>query len=1533
MADSLSLLGQTVSHYRIVEKLGGGGMGVVYKAEDTKLHRFVALKFLPEQFSKNPHAIERLQREAYAASALNHPFICTIHDIDECEGQHFLVMELMEGKTLKHRIAGRALPIDQLVDLAIQIADALDAAHAKGIIHRDIKPANIFVTARGQAKLLDFGLAKLTAMVKEAVTATGDDAPTVITQDDAEKFGLTSPGTALGTIAYMSPEQARGEALDTRTDIFSFGLVLYEMATGRQAFSGNTSAVIFHALLEREPVPARSVNPSVPPKLEEIINKALEKDRETRYQHAADMRADLQRLRRDSSVARSASTREPISGVERTSAAPSSQPAEQSVAPTLEFAHVLFMDIVAYSKLPMDVQHEAIRQLRKAVRATPEFENAQARNELIRLPTGDGMALVFFNDPEAPVRCAMEVTRALREQPEIPLRMGIHSGPVYRVADINANLNVAGGGINMAQRVMDCCDAGHILVSEGMAKVLSQLSGRKSSLHALGEAEVKHGLRLQLFNFYTDEVGNREIPQKLRSRISQLGLRRAKRLVKSSRTTALAVSCVLAVVLALGMILGLNLGGWRERFFARKESSAAASVSASLAPIHVRRSVAVLGFKNLSGRQDEAWLSTALSEMLTTELAAGGKLRTIPGENVAQMKISLSLPDADSYGQETLGKIRKNLGSDEVVIGSYLALGNGQVRLDLKLEDATTGEIVDSLTATGKEADVADLVSHSGANLREKLGVGEVSTADAVAVRATLPASPEAARLYSEGLAKLRIFDSLAARDFLEKAIASDPNHALAHSALASAWSGLGYDEKAKEEAKKAFDLSARLPREDRLFIEARYYAMVNKYEKAIQIYRTLFQSFPDNLDYGLRLADAQTSGGKAQEALGTIGALRKLPPPASDDPRIDWQEASTAGELSDYRRTLAAATKAAQKAQSEGARLLFAEARRSECWAFQGLGQPTQAKASCEEAQRIYDDIGDRNGVASVLTLSAHILSSQGDPSGAKKMYVQALSVFREVGNKEGTASSLESIGNILEAQGDRGGAGKMYEEALSIYRETASRANAAWVLRDMGDVFAARGDLAGAKKNYEEAQSIFRAVGNRAGTAGTLNSIGYALSAQGDHQGAKKMYEQALAIYREVGDKGNAAAALSSIGYASFILGDAAGAKKTYEEAQSVFREIGNKSGIAAMQSSIAMLLLQQGDFDGARRSYEEALAMYRSLGDKDGSAAALQNIGITLSYQGNFEGARKKYEEALKTFRETGVKAGAARVLGSMGWTFFNEGDLSGSRRAFEEALAISREIGSQDTAAMELNNLSETLLNQGDLFRGNKMLQECMAILRKTRNKSDLGYALSTEGDIVSAKGNLAAARQRNEEALAIRNEMGQKGNAAENLLSLAELSIEEGHPLEADAPARQAIDEFRKENQYDNEVWGEAVLGRLLLAAGKAADAQKEISNAGPVVSKSQNRVSKFKMSIITARVQAAIGNQTAATKSLEATLIEASQCGFVPYQYEARLALGELEMKSGKTTAGRARLAALEKDATAKGFLLIARKAHAAASP
>jgi eukaryotic-like serine/threonine-protein kinase len=606
-----------------------------------------------------------------------------------------------------------------------------------------------------------------------------------------------------------------------------------------------------------------------------------------------------------------------------------------------------------------------------------------------------------------------------------------------------------------------------------------------------------------------------------------------------------------------------------------------------------RRSIAVLGFRNLSGRPDEAWLSIALAEMLSTELVAGEKLRLVSGEDISRIKLELPLGDTDSLSRDTLSRLHKNLDSDFIVLGSYTALGekpDTRIRLDLRLQDTSGGETIADIAVTGSEVDLFDVVTQAGSRLREKLGVEAVSPVEAVSIRASLPANREATRFYAEGLARLHVFDALGARDFLQQAIAADPKFALAHSALAEAWSRLGYDKKAQSEARQAYDLSANLSREEKLLVEGRYREIDHEYEKAIEIYRTLFVLFPDNLDYGLRLATAQTRGSKAHDALATVESLRKLSPPASEDPRIDFQEAEAWDALSEYKQQEQLLSRAVEKSKAAGFRLILAHARKGQCWVFAHLGQLENAIAACRESTDIYTAAGDRHEEAVSLRETADALR-ETDAAESIRLYQQAQTLFREVGSERGAAGVLNNLGLIYEAQGDSATAEKMHRQALARFRVVDDKNAQSKALGNIADDRVAQGDLRGAIQLYEESQQLDRENTGRAANVGY--NIASVHQLQGDLVGAKQGFEQSLAIWQKNGDQNSSAYALWSLGSLLLQEADLAEARKMYEQSLAMRTAAGDKLTIAQTQLGLAELSLEE-----ARSPVEQEAAIRQAI-----------------------------------------------------------------------------------------------------------------------------------------------------------------------------------------------------------------------------------------------------------------------------------------------------------------------------------------------
>jgi|HubBroStandDraft_4_1064222.scaffolds.fasta_scaffold01714_2 DNA-binding winged helix-turn-helix (wHTH) protein/tetratricopeptide (TPR) repeat protein len=689
----------------------------------------------------------------------------------------------------------------------------------------------------------------------------------------------------------------------------------------------------------------------------------------------------------------------------------------------------------------------------------------------------------------------------------------------------------------------------------------------------------------------------------------------------------------LVAVLAVAATSVVGYYGW-TRFHRIQPRTNPAASSSSGSPPAARRSIAVLGFRNLSGRPDEGWLSTALSEMLSTELEAGEKLRLVSGEDIARTKRDLPLADADSLSRETLARLHKDLDSDFIVLGSYTALGEKpgtRIRLDLRLQDTAAGETIADVAVVGSEADLFDMASQAGSRLREKLGVEAVSPVEAVSVRASSPSNREAARLYSEGLARLRVLDATEARDLLQQAIAADPKFSLAHSALAEAWSRLGYDKKAQQEARQAYDLSGNLSREERLVVEGRYRDIDHEYEKAIEVYRALFTLFPDNVDYGLKLAAVQTRGGKGHDALATVESLRKLAPPASEDPRIEFVEVQAWTLLGDSKHEEQPLARAVEKAKAQGSRLILAEARELQCRFWRDLPSTTEnAVAACREARDIFAAAGDQEGEARSLRIWADV-AFQTDVPQSIRLFQQAQAIFSRNGSEADVANVLNNLGNVYELQGDPATAEKMLRQAVAIFRRLDDKKNMTTALGNLANDRLDRGDLRGAIQLYEEArQSGDPADAGHAALIG--HNIAFVHQLQGDLVGAKQGFEQSLAIWQKKGSRVSSAYAMSGLGSLLLEEADFSGARTMYDQALAIRTSAHDEFTIAETQLGLADLSLEEAhspvDQEAAIR---QALEVFQKRKARDDEIQAWCVLARALLAEGKAAAASEAMQHA--------------------------------------------------------------------------------------------------------------------------------------------------------------------------------------------------------------------------------------------------------------------------------------------------------------
>lgn len=683
-------------------------------------------------------------------------------------------------------------------------------------------------------------------------------------------------------------------------------------------------------------------------------------------------------------------------------------------------------------------------------------------------------------------------------------------------------------------------------------------------------------------------------------------------------------------VLAAACLFGYQL-------YSRRRTYAAA-------PPVVRRSVAVLGFRNLTGRPEERWLSTAMSEMLSTELGAGDKLRLVSGEDVARSKLELPLADADTLSRDTLARLRANLGSDLVVTGSYTVLdekSGSRVRLDLHLQDTIARETIADVAVVGSEADLFEVVSQAGSRLREKLGVEVVSPTEEVSVRASLPSNREAARLYSEGLASLRAYETLEGRDLLEQAVAADPKYALSHVALSGAWAALGYDAKARAEAAKAYELSSNLSREERLVVEGNYRFVIPDYEKAIEIYRALHTLFPDNLDYGLGLAKAQDYAGKPADALSTLEALQKLPAPLGTDPRIDLRMSSAISD-SDHAKALAAEERAVKKGLASGSKLLVARARRSECATLNKMGRLDEAISSCEEAMHIYAAAGDHEGVATESNDLAYVLIQQGNLTEAKGLFQEAAQNFRELGNDEGVAGTLANLAGIVYLDGNLAQARKLFNEAIPRYRKVGDAEGEALLLVNLAALQTDQAEFYAAEQTCGQGLALAQRTNDKHSMGYLLAGLGDPLMREGKFAEARKAYEQSLTARIEVGEKQTAAESRTYLAELTIEEGHAADAEKAARVAMMEFREEKQADDELTAAAVLIEALLAQGKAPDARAAVDgEAQVVAKNQNQPVGIKFAIV-AGRATAATGKLSAARSALETTLKNEIKMGFLA---------------------------------------------------------------------------------------------------------------------------------------------------------------------------------------------------------------------------------------------------------------------------------------------------
>ncbi|HXU46823.1 MAG TPA: protein kinase [Thermoanaerobaculia bacterium] len=1087
--------------FRIESFLGAGATGEVYEAEDSELGARVALKLLRPEIAEDPELRERFKREIHLARQVTHPNVCRLFDLfrddavrgrraGDAAGRVFVSMELLAGESLADRLdrTGR-MTLQEALPLARQMAAALDAAHRARVVHRDFKSANVMLVGNGggpRAVVTDFGLARAD-----------------LGGDGAEATTLTQDGSLLGSPAYMAPEQVLGEVASAASDLYAFGVVLYEMVTGHLPFEGGTAFQVALRRVREEPPSPKTFLPDLDPRWEREILACLARDPALRPQSAE------------------------------------------------------------------------------------------------------------------------RVVRAL---------------------------------------------AGEV--------ALDPLPGART-------------------------------------------LRRRAGLVA---TGALLLA-------ALG-----GLGIWTARQARNEEPvvSARGAPSVPSAPVARRTTVAVLGFQNLTGDPRASYLDHALGEMLPTEIAAGGRLLVVPSEGVDRLKRDLSISAARTLENDTLARVRRTVGADLVVSGSYLAppaearAGPGrEIRIDLAVQETATGEILAAWSDRANEAALLDLIARLGERLRRELRAGDLSSVERAQVRAALPASPEAARLYADGIVRLRVFDAPEARNLLERAASADPRNAHIQWALASALSALGREGEALAAARRAFELAGGLPEAERWLIEARYRGMAREGAAEVALYRKLFRSYPDDLEYGLGLANAEVLAGRAAGVGATLAELRRLPAPAGRDPRIDVVEAEAAGATGDFARQRAAARRAAARGEELGARLLVARARFLEASALRQLGQLEAAGKSAEQARDLSAAAGNRAFEAVAWKEIGALRTLRGDLPGALEAFDRTVRIGREIGSDNQLSFGLNGRAIVLRRQGRLAESGRTFEEILVLQRKMGDRRGEAASLNGQATVLTEEGRLGQAERALERARGIFVDLGDKSAEGAVRVNECSLFAARGDVAAADEACRAARDLFRAIGETGGVVEADLGLARLDRLTGRFAEAAAALGKNGQEAERLGDDSLVRLARSERTLLALATGRPADAERLAREALQGEAAAGS---SPADLANAGALLSLALADQGRSAEAAQALARARKAAPASENldARLRGEQA-----EARLAPRLRAREILAAATHEAQKAGLAPWDLElRLARARLDLADKKPGSVKALE--ALVREARLKGLGGVVAETPG---------------------------------------------------------------------------------------------------------------------------------------------------------------------------------------------------------